>query len=346
MKNNKLRVAVIGCGAIAQRRHLPEYAAREDVEIIAVVDKKKDRAAEIAAQFNVPKHFTDYKAILALWPDAVSVCTPTAFHALHSIAFLKAGAHVVVEKPMCASVAEAKAMIAAAKAARRQLMVGHNQRLNVSHVRAKEFYKSGVLGKCLAFSTTFAHGGPENWSVDGLDCHFFRKRETVWGALADLGVHKLDMMRWFLDDDFVQAAALSGTLQKKKCDVDDTAFAVLRTRQGILGQMFAGWIHTTSCDNSTILYCQKGVLRLEADPKFTVIAELANGERRMFQTQGIQTNAPGGQHASGVINAFVDAVRAGKNVPIPASDVINSIAAVVACVDSNRTGRTMNVAKH
>ena len=221
-------------------------------------------------------------------------------------------------------------MIAAAKSARRQLMVGHNQRLHVSHVRAKEFYKSGVLGKCLAFSTTFAHGGPEKWSVDGLDNHFFRRRETVWGALADLGVHKLDLMRWFLDDDFVQAAALSGTLQKKKCDVDDTAFAVLRTRRGILGQMFAGWIHTTACDNSTVLYCQKGVLRLEADPEFTVIAELANGERRMFQTQGIQTNEAGGQHASGVIDAFVDAVRAGKDVPIPAADVINSIAAVVA----------------
>ena len=76
MKNNKLRVAVIGCGAVAQRRHLPEYAAREDVEIIAVVDKKKDRAAEVAFQFKAPRHFTDYKAALALRPDAVSVSPP------------------------------------------------------------------------------------------------------------------------------------------------------------------------------------------------------------------------------------------------------------------------------
>jgi predicted dehydrogenase len=346
MANKKLKVAVIGCGAVSQRRHLPEYAARPDVELVAVVDINKARAAEVAEQFKVPQYFTDYKKALAMKPDAVSVCTPTALHAPYSIAALRAGAHVLVEKPMCASVAQAKAMIAAAKAARRQIMVGHNQRLHVSHVRAKEFYRSGALGKCLAFSTTFAHGGPEIWSVDGLNCHFFRGREAIWGAMADLGVHKLDLMRWFLDDDFVQAAAMCGTLQKKKCDVDDTAFAVLRTRSGVLGQMFAGWIHTTGCDNSTILYCQKGVLRLEADPQFTIVAELATGERRMFQTRGIQTNAAGGQHASGVIDAFVDAIRSGKPNPIPAADVINSVAAVVACVQSNKTGRIVNVAKY
>lgn len=343
---NKIKVVVIGCGAISQRRHLPEFAGRNDVEIIAVVDSKKSRAAEVASQFNVPQYFTDYKAALALKPDMVSVCTPTAEHAEQSIAFLKAGAHVLVEKPMCASLVEAKAMIAAAKAAKKQLMVGHNQRLHVGHVRAKELYKSGLMGRCLAFSTTFGHGGPESWSVDGLDCHFFRRRQAVWGAMADLGVHKLDMIRWFLDDDFVLATAMFDTLQKKNCNVDDAAFAILRTRGGIMGQMFANWINTPGCDNSTILYCEKGIMRLESNPEFTVVAELASGEKRLFQTQGIQTNDNGGQHASGVIDSFLNAIHTNKPNPIPATDVINSIAAVIACADSGRTGRTVKITVH
>jgi predicted dehydrogenase len=110
--------------------------------------------------------------------------------------------------------------------------------------------------------------------------------------------------------------------------------------------MFAGWIHTTGCDNSTVLYCQKGVMRLEADPQFTVVVEFANGERRYFKTQGIQTNEKGGQYATGVIDAFVDAILTGRPNPIPASDVINSMSAVVACVESGRSGKTMKVAKY
>lgn len=343
MASGKLRVAVIGCGAIARGRHLPEYQAREDVEIIAVVDIKAGRAKETAEKYGVPNHFADFRKALALRPDAVSVCTPTAFHAPHSIAALKAKAHVLCEKPMAASMKEARAMVAAAKAARRQLMIGHNQRLHISHVRGKEILKSGKLGKVLGFSTTFAHGGPETWSVDGQNCHFFKKSQAVWGSLADLGVHKIDLMRYLLDDNFVAATAMFATLDKKNCNVEDTAFCVLRTSGGLLGQMFAGWQYKAGCDNSTVIYCQNGVLRLEDDPDFTVIAMMKSGERLCVKTKGMQTNEKGGQHTSGVIDGFVEAIRAGRNVPIPASEILNSLATVIACVESGKTGRTMKV---
>jgi predicted dehydrogenase len=337
-------VGVIGCGAIGQRRHLPEYKARPDVEIVAVVDTNLRRAQETAKQFGAAQAFGDYRPALKLKLDAVSVCSPTAHHAEHSIAALKAGAHVLCEKPMAASVKEAKAMLAAARAARRELMIGQNQRLHVAHVYGKEMLQSGVLGRPLAFATSFAHPGPEYWSVDGKACHFFHKNQAVWGALADLGVHKLDLIRWLLDDDFVQATAMFGTLQKKKCDVEDTAFCVLRTAKGLLGQVFAGWVFQPGSENSTVIYCEKGMLRLEDDPDFTVIGALASGEKRCIRTKGIQTNEKGGQTGSGVIDGFVDAIQAGKKVPIPGSDVIKSLAAVVACVQSGKTGRTVKVA--
>lgn len=345
MKSKKLRVAVIGCGAIAQRRHLPEYKNRPDIEIVAVVDKIASRAKEVAETFGAARHFVDYRDVLKLELDAVSICTPTAFHAPYSIAFLKNKVNVLCEKPMAASLVEARKMVAAAAGAKRQLMIGHNQRLHAAHVRGKQVLQSGILGKPVAFSTTFSHGGPEGWSVDGLNCHFFKKNQAIWGSLADLGVHKIDLVRWLLEDDFVEVTAMSDTLQKKHCNVEDTAFCVLRTARGILGQMQATWVYRAGGDNSTIVYCEKGVLRLEDDPDFNVIAQLTSGERQCFRTRGIQTSEKGGQTASGVIDGFCDALQAGRRVPIPGTDVLGSLATVVACVESSRTRRAVKVAK-
>lgn len=338
----KLRVVVLGCGAIAQRRHLPELTFRKDVEVVAVMDPRLSRAKEVAAKFNVPNVFEDYKQALKLKPDVVYVCSPNAFHARQSIDALKAGAHVLVEKPMAVSMTEAKAMIAAAKAAKKQLMVAHNQRLAPSHVRAKEIYKSGVLGKCLGFRATFAHGGPDKWSVDGENCQFFKKDLAVLGALADLGVHKIDLVRWLLDEDFTQVAGFYGTLDKVGCEVDDTAFAALTTSGGAMGSLFAGWIHKSSCDNSTVLYCQKGVLRLEDEPNYSVIVEMGNGERQYIRTAASGTTKEN-QGTSGITDAFIGAILKGKTVPITASDAANSLAAVLACVQSADSGKMVKV---
>jgi len=345
MAKSKLRVVVIGCGAIAQRRHLPEYAGRNDVEVVAVVDIKRDRAKEIAAQHGVKKFFTDYRKALAMKPDLVSVCTPNALHAEHTIAALKGKAHVLCEKPMAGSLAEARRMVAAAKANRRQLMIGHNQRYAAAHVRGKQLFKSGLLGRCFGFRTTFSHAGPESWSVDGLDCFFFKKRLAVMGSMGDLGVHKTDFIRWFLDDEIVQVSAMMDRLDKKNCNVEDTAFVIFRMASGAIGQMHAGWIYKAGCDNSSEFYCEKGVLRLEADPNFPVVAELSNGEKYFIKTRAIQSNEKGGQYASGVIDAFVDAIQAGKAVPVPGQDVIHTIAAVVSMLESARTGRAVKVPK-
>jgi predicted dehydrogenase len=339
----KTRVVVIGAGAIAQRRHLPEYAGRNDVELVGLVDINTSRAEAIAKKFNVPAAFTDYRDALKLQPDAVSVCTPNVYHAEQSIAALRCGAHVLCEKPMALTVKDVRAMIAAGRKARRQVMIGHNQRLNDSHVRGKDLYRSGVVGKCVGFSTTFCHGGPDGWSVDLAKGFFFKKKLAGLGALADLGVHKVDFVRWFLDDEIESVAAMSGTLVKKHCEVDDTAFAVLRMRSGILGQMFAGWIGQGG--NGTQFYCEGGKIMLETDPNFPVVVERKNGERICLKLRTIQTNESGGQYGSGVIDNFITAIRAGKKVPIPGEEGGQSVAAILAAVQSAATGRAVKVAK-
>jgi len=343
MAQRRLRTVVLGCGAIAQRRHVPEYANRKDIELVALVDPKLDRAKELAALYKVPAAFPDYRPALKLKPDLVSVCSPNAYHAAQTIAALRGGAHVLCEKPMAVSMKEARAMIAAAKAAGRQLMIGQNQRMAPSHVRGKQIYHSGILGRCLGFRATFAHGGPELWSVDGPRCQFFKKREAVLGSMADLGVHKLDLVRWLLDDDFVTAAGFYGRLDKSpRCEVEDTAFAVLTTERGTMGSLFAGWIYKVGCDNSTVLYCQKGQLRLEDDPQYPVIVEMADGERQFIRT-GASGTTKENQASSGIVDAFVGAVQSGRRVPIPGEDAANSLAAVLACIQSADTGRIVRV---
>lgn len=345
MARKQLNVAVIGSGSIARFRHLPEYCAHPDVKLIALVDPNKRRAARLADEFGVEHVFTKYEDALALGPDAVSVCTPNVYHAEQSIAALKAKAHVLCEKPMALTLPEARKMIRAAKTARRQLMIGHNQRFASSHVRGKEILDSGILGKPLAFRTTFAHAGPENWSADGLKCFFFKRRLSGMGSLADLGVHKIDLLRWLLGEEFVQASAMTDTLAKKNCQVDDTAFALLKTESGAIGNMFTFWAAKRGEDNSTIIYCTKGVLKLGDDPQFTVVAELNNGERQCFQTAAIQTNAAGGQTSSGVIDAFVESIQTGRKNPVPGEEGARSLAAVLACVEAEKTRRTVRVKK-
>ncbi|MCD6304265.1 MAG: Gfo/Idh/MocA family oxidoreductase [Planctomycetes bacterium] len=345
MAKKKLTVGVIGCGAIGQRRHLPEYAARDDVEIVGVCDTNYARARQAAEKFGAAEAFKRHSDLLKLRPDAVSICTPNYLHAPMTIDALKAGCHVLCEKPMAASVKEARAMIAAARRAGRQLMIGHNQRLAPAHVRGREIYRGGQLGRCLGFSTSFAHPGPEGWSMDGRKCFFFKKRQAVIGALGDLGVHKIDLVRWLLGEEVVLASAMTGTVEKTGCSVDDTAYATFTMSSGIIGQMFAGWTLKAGEANSTVLYCERGVIRLYDDPRFSVVVQKADGERMFIETGRIQTNEAGGQTVSGVIDEFVDAVRTGRRNAIPGEEGARSLAAIMACVESARTRRHVRPAR-
>ena len=112
---SKIKVAVFGRGAIAQRRHIPEYANNANVELVAFVDPVKERAEEMAAQYG-GKAYTDYQELLKNEKlDAVSVCTPNYLHAPMSIAGANAGLHVLVEKPMATTAEEGEQMIEAAR---------------------------------------------------------------------------------------------------------------------------------------------------------------------------------------------------------------------------------------
>jgi predicted dehydrogenase len=258
-----------------------------------------------------------------------------------SIAALKAGCHVLVEKPMAASIAEAKRMMQAAKSAKRLLMVNHSDRLKPVHRKAREILASGILGKPLLVSTMFGHEGPEHWSPKAK--WFFRASEAKFGAMADLGIHKADLLRFLTGEEVAEVAAFTARLEKKGADVEDNCVAALRFASGALGTLTASWTTKGMFAEYTILHCTKGTLRINEIPGKPLVANLSAAEGEWV------IDVPPGVHryeGSWGIDAggrFVDAVLGDAPPYATPEDGLKSLAIVLAAEKSARTRRSVRV---
>ncbi|WP_100330457.1 Gfo/Idh/MocA family protein [Bacillus xiapuensis] len=339
----KLKVGVIGCGSIAQHRHLPEYSFNQHVELVAVCDSNEERATKAAEKYGV-KAYTSYEKLLQSGEvDAVSVCTSNDLHAPISIAALQAGVHVLCEKPMATSKEEAEAMIEAAKQSGKKLMIAHNQRFVKSHQKARQLIEDGEIGKIYSFRTAFGHGGPEDWSVEGKDGWFFQKEKAFIGAMGDLGVHKTDLLRYLLGEEITEVGAFIETSAKDFSDVDDNAVCILKTESGIIGTLAASWAYVSKEDNSTIIYGEKAILRLEDDPAYSLVVQYATGEVVNYQLGKIQSNAADGQNNSHVVEQFVDSILHDKEPPVTGKEGMKSLQVILAALASQETKQIVSL---
>ncbi|TLS38852.1 Gfo/Idh/MocA family protein [Pseudalkalibacillus caeni] len=340
---NKVKVGVIGCGSIAKHRHLPEYAANAQVEIVAVCDIVQARADEAAQKYG-SESYSSYEELLAKSEvEALSVCTPNYLHAPISIAALNAGKHVLCEKPMATSKEEAESMIKAAKEAGKKLMIAHNQRFVPAHKKAKELIESGEVGKIYSFRTAFGHPGPEAWSADGKDSWFFQKDKAFIGAMGDLGVHKTDLIRFLLGEDIVEVVGFVETSAKQNTDVDDNAVCILKSESGVIGTLAASWSYVSKEDNSTIIYGENAILRLEEDPVHSLIVQYKNGETVKYELGGIQTNESGGQTNTQVIDHFIGSIVNNTEPPVTGEEGMKSLQVVLAALESNESKKISRV---
>lgn len=340
---NTINVAVIGCGKIAQVRHIPEYLANPNTKLAGYYDLNHQRAQDLADQYG-GKAFKTVEDLLAdPTIDAVSVCTSNSTHAANAIAAMKAGKDVLCEKPMATSLDECIAMADTARETGRKLMIDQNQRFTAAHQKAKELAASGFLGKIISFSTTFGHGGPETWSIEpGKSTWFFDKNKSVLGAMADLGVHKTDLIQYILGRRIIAVTARIATLDKKDPEghpigVDDNAFCIYEMEGGIIGTMRASWTYYGEEDNSTLLYGTKGILHIYDSPDYSMKACMRDGSTIIFQMDHIQTND--NQTSTGIIDGFIDSLVKDERPPIDAEDVLPAMRAVFAAMESQKTGK-------
>jgi len=349
MDNKIINIGIIGCGRIAQTRHIPEYNSNKNVHISGYYDFNNERAKEIASKFggNV------YESVDALLADddidAVSVCVANSDHASITIKALKAGKNVLCEKPMATSLEDCEEMVATANKYGKTLMIDQNQRFAKAHIRAKKIIADGVIGNVLTFKSTFGHGGPETWSVDGgSNTWFFDKNRSKYGAIFDLGVHKIDLVQYLVDSSVTSVSAKLATLDKRNSNgeligVDDNAISIYELNNGVIGTVTSSWTYYGQEDNSTIIYGTKGIMKIYDDPKYSIKVILKNGEEILYNIDKIQTND--NQTKSGVMDEFVSALIENRTPISSAESVLNSMRAVFASVKSNELGKKVLIDK-
>ena len=199
MQSGVKRIGLIGCGKIAQVRHIPELAAHPLAEIAGYYNPTESRARQMAGLYGGKVYGSIDEMLSDPSVDAVVVSLANSAHADVSIRALRAGKDVLCEKPMATTLEECEAMVDAARQSGRLLLIAQNQRLAPAHRKARELIEAGAVGKVLTFRTAFGHSGPESWSVNpGKGTWFFSKEKAAMGVMADLGVHKADIISYLL----------------------------------------------------------------------------------------------------------------------------------------------------
>ncbi len=194
----KLRVGIIGCGGIANGKHMPSLKEIPEVEMVAFCDIVEERAVKAAKEYGVEdaKVYVDYKELLKDESiDVVHVLTPNREHADITVDSLHAGKHVMCEKPMAKTAADAKRMVEAAKETGKKLTIGYQHRHKPQALYAKDYIESGALGE-IYYANCYAlrRRGTPNWGV------FLNEEEQGGGPIIDIATHSLDLTLYLMNN--------------------------------------------------------------------------------------------------------------------------------------------------
>ena len=194
----KIRIGIIGCGGIANGKHMPALSAIDSCEMVAFCDIIVEKAEKAAEKFGVEgaKVYEDYKELLKDESiDVVHVCTPNRSHSFITVDALEAGKHVMCEKPMAINSEEALKMIDAANRTGKKLTIGYQNRFRDDSLYLKSEAEDGVFGDIYyAKATALRRRAVPTWGV------FINEYEQGGGPLIDIGTHALDMTLWIMDN--------------------------------------------------------------------------------------------------------------------------------------------------
>lgn len=357
MSARRLRVGVIGAGIGAL--HLKGYAQNPDVEIVAIAGLDDERVRRAAAEYRVPRTYRQYEELLAdASIEAVSVCLPNALHAPVAIAALEAGKHVLVEKPLARTTDEGRAMIAAAEASGRVMLIAFNRRFRQDVLWLKRHIAAGGLGQVYYAKAFWMRRA----GIPRLGSWFVSKEQAGGGPLVDLGVHVLDMALYMLGEPAVRAVSAStyaafGPRGLKgwesrvaygdvglAYEVEDLATALLRLEGGATLHLEASWAtHSSAQDDFGVtLYGTEGGAEL-----FVRNYATENTLRLFSDLDGVPTDAAvavrSSEERSGIIDRFVDAVLGRGPAEPSAIEGLRRTAVLEACYASAAAGRELAI---
>ena len=248
------KVGIIGCGGIANGKHMPALKKLKNVQMVAFCDIVAERAEKAAAEYGEPGAliFSDYRKLVALPElDVIHVLTPNKSHSPISIAALDAGKHVMCEKPMAKTAAAAKAMVEAAKRSGKKLTIGYQSRHRSDSMYLKQMIDEGALGEIYyAKAHAIRRRAVPTWGV------FLNEDEQGGGPLIDIGTHALDLTLWEMNNyepayvvgktyrklaDTENAANAWGSWDPAKFTVEDSAFGFITMKNGATIVLEASW---------------------------------------------------------------------------------------------------------
>ena len=168
------------------------------------------------------------------------------------------------------------------------------------------------------------------------------------GVTGDLGVHKADLMRWLLGQEFIEVAALITTLDKRTSDgklipLDDNASLLLKTSGGIVGSIDVSWTNYGMEDNATLVSCQHGVMYLGTDREYGVVVQYRNGNKELHKVGEMATNTK--QVGSGVTEAFTRSILARKAPEIDGLEGYRSLNVILTAMEAAKAGKTLKITK-
>lgn len=253
---SKLKVGIIGCGGIANSKHLPALASQsEKAEMVAFCDIIEERAVKAAKKYGVAgaKTYTDYRELLDdRTIDVVHICTPNRSHSEITVAALEAGKHVMCEKPMAINSGEAQKMLDAAKRTGKKLTIGYQNRFRPDVSLLKRMADSGKLGDIYyAQAHALRRRAVPTWGV------FLNEYEQGGGPLIDIGTHALDLTLYIMNN-YSPETVLGQTFKKlssqdtetgnafkdwkkEEFTVEDSAFGFVRMKNGAVINLESSW---------------------------------------------------------------------------------------------------------
>ena len=250
----KLKIGIIGCGGIANGKHMPSLAKIAEIEMVAFCDLEIEKAKDAAKKYGSEeaKVYTDYKELLKDESiDVVHVCTPNRSHSFITVDVLEAGKHAMCEKPMAINSKEARAMLEAANRTGKKLTIGYQNRFRGDSKYLKATCENGDLGDIyFAKAHAIRRRAVPTWGV------FLNEYEQGGGPLIDIGTHALDLTLWMLDNykpKYVvgnvyhklsgkeNAANAWGPWDPKKFTVEDSAFGFITMENGATIVVESSW---------------------------------------------------------------------------------------------------------
>ena len=355
--SKKLKVGLIGCGAIARDKHLRAIKSIPEAEVVAFCDIILERAEKYSKEYGKKgsKIYEDYKELLKDGTiDVIHVCTPNRSHAPITVAALNAGKHVICEKPMATSYKEAKLMCDTAKKAGKILTIGYQYRCLPAPLYLKETCKNGELGDIYyAKAHAVRRRGVPTWGV------FMNEKEQGGGPLIDIGTHALDMTLWMLDNykpktvmgtvykklsDHPDCGNIFGPWDPKKFTVEDSAFGFITMENGATIVLESAWaLNVLDEAEAMCTLCgtkggadMRGGLRIASD-KYGKFTELKPdfSEGFVAYVPGMKVLSPEEMEARN----FYDAILHGTELRVKPEQALVVTQILEAIYESGKTGK-------